>query len=314
MLTPPPTLNPRKNRIRFETQWSFAMATSQRARLRAPANPYAPSRAPTNRCAPENPCAPDPAPEQSPPKRGWPAPVVYTEEALAEARRRYEHTDESLTSIAAGLGTSARTLQRIARPEGWERYVPPPRDATPAARLLMEARALEERASGDRHPEVAAKRPSKDDSPCVAGADGRSSFEARPLRDLAPQDDGEGESATAPDDTAVLLDRLTRAVVRELAAVEAMRAEMKSTPQRPRDAIATAQTLSSLTETLNKLQRMRCGLADQDRDRNHDDSDDLPSDIDARRDALARRIEAFMASRPDADDAAGVERERPDGA
>ncbi len=75
-------------------------------------------------------------------------------------------------------------------------------------------------------------------------------------------------AAAPPDDTAALLDRLLRAVARELTAVEAMRAEMKNTPQRPRDAIATAQTLSSLTETLNKLQRMRCGLADE----RHDDS------------------------------------------
>lgn len=257
------------------------MAVSTRARLRAPEDTRASSRASANPCAPENPCAPDPAPEQSPPKRGWPAPVVYTEEALAEARRRYEQTDESLTSIAAGLGTSARTLQRIAQPAAWVRYERPPRDATPAARLLMEARALEDDAA-PRAQDVSSQT-------------------------APPQD-------ASSDDTAVLLDRLLRAVVRELAAVEAMRAEMKSTPQRPRDAIATAQTLSSLTETLNKLQRMRCGLADQDRDRNHDDSDDLPSDIDARRDALARRIEAFMASRPDADDAAGVERQRADGA
>jgi uncharacterized protein YyaL (SSP411 family) len=41
----------------------------------------------------------------------------------------------------------------------------------------------------DRHPEVAAQRPSKDARP------GPSSFEARPLRDLAPQDDGLGDGA-----------------------------------------------------------------------------------------------------------------------
>lgn len=104
------------------------MATSTRASSRAP----------------EDMRAPEPAPEESRPKRDWPAPVVYTDEALADARRRYEQTEESLDSIAAGLGTSARSLQRIARPEGWVRYERPPRDATPAARLLMETRALEE--------------------------------------------------------------------------------------------------------------------------------------------------------------------------
>ena len=92
------------------------MATSPRARLRAPENMRAVARVRKNPCAPENRLrARHPRRNESPPKRGWPAPVVYTEEALAEARRRYEHTDECLTSIAAGLGTSARTLQRIAR-------------------------------------------------------------------------------------------------------------------------------------------------------------------------------------------------------
>jgi uncharacterized protein YyaL (SSP411 family) len=46
----------------------------------------------------------------------------------------------------------------------------------------------------DRHPEAAAQRPSKDDGP--AGA----SFEARPLRGLAPQDNAQqGASAAAPN-------------------------------------------------------------------------------------------------------------------
>ena len=253
------------------------MANSTRARLRAPEDMGASTRAPENPCAPQDMPAPEPTPEESPPKRSWPAPVVYTEEALAEARRRYEQTDESLTSIAAGLGTSARSLQRIAQPAAWVRYVSPPRDATPAARLLMEARALEAKAAPRAQDGSSQTAPPQDASPGVTAAD---------------------------------LDRIARAVMRELAVVEAMRAAMKNIPQRPRDGFATAQTISTLTETLNKVQRMRCGLADQ----HHDDTDDLPSDIDARREALARRIEAFFASRPDEGTPAGVDPKRADGA
>jgi hypothetical protein len=52
------------------------------------------------------------------------------------------------------------------------------------------------------------------------------------------------------DDT---INRLHRAVLEELGAVEAMRARLKREPQNPADAERTARTLSSLTETLQKL-------------------------------------------------------------
>jgi hypothetical protein len=72
--------------------------------------------------------------------------VTFTPEALAEGRRRYEQTDEMITSIAAALGTSRRTLQRLASEEGWVRYVAPPHELSPAARLEAQAGALAESA------------------------------------------------------------------------------------------------------------------------------------------------------------------------
>jgi hypothetical protein len=70
-----------------------------------------------------------------------------------------------------------------------------------------------------------------------------------------------------------------------------MRARMKNTPQSPSDAERTARTLGSLTDTLHKLQRMSCAIPQAA------DYDDMPTDIDAFRIDLARRIDAFVASR-----------------
>ena len=105
--------------------------------------------------------------------------------------------------------------------------------------------------------------------------------------------------APAPPDPAVL-DRFERALLAELATVEAMRASLDQEPLRPIDAERTARTLSVLTETLTKLRRHRLGAAAQ-AGPSHDD--DFPADPDAFREDLARRIAAFMESRPDEDDA-----------
>jgi len=93
--------------------------------------------------------------------------------------------------------------------------------------------------------------------------------------------------------------RLHRAVLEELRAVEAMRAKLKRNPV---DAERTARTLSSLTETLQKLQRLQGTLPETELK----DDDDMPADIDEFRNELARRINAFVDSRTGGDDAEGT--------
>jgi hypothetical protein len=85
---------------------------------------------------------------------------------------------------------------------------------------------------------------------------------------------------------------LHRAVLTELEAVKRMRAALDLTPQSPLDAARTARTLSSLTETLHKLQRLACAMPQAGHD-----NDDFPADPDEFRNELARRIDAFVASR-----------------
>src|SRR5262249_33423509 len=84
--------------------------------------------------------------------------------------------------------------------------------------------------------------------------------------------------------------RLYRAVLEEIGAVETMRANLNPEPQTPADADRTARTLSSLTETLQKLQRLQCTHPETE----IKDDDDMPADIDEFRRELARRIRAFI--------------------
>lgn len=93
------------------------------------------------------------------------------------------------------------------------------------------------------------------------------------------------------------IERLHRAVVEELAAVEALRTQLKQKPQSRLDAERIARTLSSLTETLQKLQRLECTVP-----QTGPYDDDIPADIDEFRRELARRIDAFVASRAEPGD------------
>jgi hypothetical protein len=103
-----------------------------------------------------------------------------------------------------------------------------------------------------------------------------------------------------------------RVVLTELASVKAMRARMRETPQCPADAEKTARTLNSLMTILRGIQQLQCSAPAQPETNHHDDYDDLPADIDEFREKLARRIEAFMESRPDEGDAAQAPAARPD--
>jgi hypothetical protein len=112
-----------------------------------------------------------------------------------------------------------------------------------------------------------------------------------------PSGGGDGHAIPQLADT---IERLYRAVLEELAAVETLRAQLKREPQSPQDAERTARTLSSLTETLQKLQRLQCAFPQSG---SYDD--DLPADIDEFRRELARRIETFVTSRADPGDGGG---------
>jgi hypothetical protein len=174
----------------------------------------------------------------------------FTSEAIEHARRRYEETDETQDSIAADFGVSRKTLDRLAKNEGWAlRKDRPPRDLPSELRLYD---AAEQALLGE------------------AGAD-------------------------APSRTA-LADRLERAVEKELATVELMRANLGPIAGRSIEAERTARTLERLTETLSKVRRLR----EPGTPMTGSNDFDTPTDIDEFRRALAQRIENFVRSRTDA--------------
>lgn len=221
---------------------------------------------------------------------------LYTPELLANGRRRYEQTTESVDAIAADFGIARRTLRNLADKEGWVRYVAPAHDLPAHARMLDEAAALEKAQAAETH-----AQPSAFLALPLSGGENESdacspSVEASTNLARPPDAPQAGEEPLNPEQRAAMMDRLYRSVDRELAIVEAMRARLRNTPQAAQEAERTARTLANLTATFNKLERMRCGLPDTD-------NDDIPTDIDELRQELARRIAAFMESRGDDEDA-----------
>jgi hypothetical protein len=80
-----------------------------------------------------------------------------------------------------------------------------------------------------------------------------------------------------------------------LPAIEATIAKLAAGPQAPREMEQTARALGTMMRALRELNALLSqhplGAASTD------DDDDMPEDIDAFRNELARRIDAFVASR-----------------
>jgi hypothetical protein len=174
----------------------------------------------------------------------------FTPEAIENMRRRYEDTDEPQRLIAADYNIHRRTLDTLAKDQGWTlRKDRAQRDLPPDLRMLVAA-------------ENAVR--------------------------------AEVETSLTTSQAMSIADRLERAVDKELAAVELLRATLGSQPQLPADSERTARTLERLTDTMFKVRRLHlpdgqtCGS-----------NDDLPRDIDEFRRALALRIETFVRSRTD---------------
>lgn len=215
------------------------------------------------------------------PAPGTPSPIRtrMTPELQTHVRRLYEETDQPVCQIALDVDVNESVIRRMGRREGWVRYVAPPRDLPPVAKLLAQVEELE------REP----------DPPSFEGG-------LRPL----PQDDGGSHGGTRDDNIA----RFTQVVMAHLDEFEAMRRDGKLLPKHH---LATARAISILTEAFNRLARLRAALPGTI----HDDlaANDMPADLDAFREELAQRIEKFIASRTDPGafaDVAGAPAERAD--
>jgi hypothetical protein len=184
-----------------------------------------------------------------------------TPELIASVRHRHQDTTDSIAAIAADHGISERTVYRLAKEGGWVRRHDRPRfDLPPAMRLAEETRLmLEAQAAATPGP-------------------------AAPI-----------DAVDAAHTVLSHVARLEKLVEQEIAAEEAVRAQLGALPRKRADAQAAARTLTTLTEALHGLARLRAGVHP-----GGPDDDDIPHDIDAFRRELARRIDAFVASRTDA--------------
>ena len=179
---------------------------------------------------------------------------TYTPELLAQARHDFEHTERSKEARVRPWDGAVHSEQHGSARKMEAPCAAAARCAT-AVHLRRKAEMLEASVAGS---------PPENISSVTAN--------------------GQGAMPTIGD----TVERLYRAVREELTAVESLRARLKSEPQGTQDAERTARTLSSLTETLQKLQRLKCAAPNTG---SHDD--DLPADIDEFRTELARRIEAL---------------------
>ena len=219
-----------------------------------------------------------------------------TPELVASIGHAYQHEPKkSVRQIATDHGVSLRTVNTLIEREGWplrrdrqrdhERDLPEPMRLLREATGLIAARAGTTAVAADQH-EMPQALPAIADAPTIS---------------VGP---------SSLDQTAAV-ERLARLVQRELAAEEAMRAQFGALARPPAEAERCARTLATLTQTLHALQRLRCGLLP---DTGADADDDFPRDLDEFRLELARRIEAFMESRADDEDAGGDQPTRVDAA
>jgi hypothetical protein len=212
-----------------------------------------------------------------------------TPELVTSIGHDYQHElKKSVRRIATDHGVSLRTVNTLIEREGWplrrDRERDRQRDLPEPMRLLRQASAL-----------VAAR--------AAAGA-GSAPHDVPAIADAPAM----GVEPASPDHTATI-ERLARLVERELAAEEAMRAQLGALARPPAEAERCARTLAALTQTLHALQRLRCGLVP---DTGADRDDDFPRDLDEFRLELARRIDAFIESRADDADAGGDQPARVD--
>lgn len=104
-----------------------------------------------------------------------------------------------------------------------------------------------------------------------------------------------------PATGAMLIERVSRAVERELMQIEVIVSGHHVLPRQRTEAERRARTLASLARTLGELMRLRA-----DEQKVKPDDDDVPRDLDEFRRELSRRLEQMVRGR-EADSAGGNE-------
>jgi hypothetical protein len=267
---------------------------------------------------------------------------VYSPELLENLRFRFEETAQPVRAIAATVPMGRTTLYALAEELGWTRFVPPPLDLTPAARLAAEAgqlaaeagrlaasslclppRSGEEgrfalRQQGEPGWGVAcgiektaggetSSPPTPDPSPPLAAPAGGGEENAAPPS-AAQTGQAPDLSNLTPEERKARLSAMARAIDHQLALVRRRQALPQTEHERKEISIEVTNLNAALSQTEQQL---------QDLDRGHNvksaiGDDGFPEDVDEAREELARRIDALVDEwlhEADAEGAAGVEGE-----
>ena len=209
-----------------------------------------------------------------------------TPEAWAQIRHAYEHTDQPLAHICDEHAITIPMLRYRMKKWDWTRRKPLiPREGPPPVAVEQDEMASSP-GEAQRNPGAADKF-----APDFAALHPGYKGQVSPCSEIDP--------GSSPDPVAIV-PRLQSAVVRVLPAIEATIARLATGAQHPREMEQAGRALGALTRTLRELNALlaehnaRPGVAHP-----VDDYYDMPQDLDAYREELARRIETFLASRGD---------------
>ena len=211
---------------------------------------------------------------------------TLTDEAWAQMRRDYEHTDKPVQDICLEHGTTPNTLRDRVRRWGWTpRRLPIPPEGPPP---LPAPRFDPPRAAASEAAPAAAVPAAEHDTAPAAPAW------------APPAASGEAAGAPPPVDPALIAQRLQGAVARVLPAIETTLANLAATTAHPREVERAARALAALTRTLRELNALL--------GRYPVPKDDGPATLDEFRRELMRKMDAVVAARLEDGDLKGVVR------
>jgi len=206
----------------------------------------------------------------------------------ARIRYDYESTTRPIEDICAEHGVSSGTLRDRVRRWKWQRRrTPIPRVGPPAFVPAVEHDTATPGAATFPNPDPTEKPPHPRSL--------HQSLEDPPDRPYGTDIDPAAAPGIAADagDPALIVQRLQGAASRVLPAIEAIIARLAAGSHHPREMEQAGRALGALTRTLRELNALlaqHAALAPQP-------YDDMPEDMDAFRNELARRIHAFVKSR-----------------
>ena len=204
----------------------------------------------------------------------------------ATVRYKYEHTDQPVPDICREHGTSPGTLRDRMWRWDWTRRRPPVPREGPAPLPMPQAERIPP--PPVRLTPIEAAEPSLLDAPPSDGAAVDQPVAVAAAQSSPPAQGAPGEQQHGGNDMPTA-ERLQGAVVAVLANIEAIIARVGTGRAHASENERAARALAALTRTLRELKAFQTHPEEPQ-------ADDTVDDIDEFRRALARKIDAFVAT------------------